>query len=313
MNEKHPNSHVVTIFRAGSTLSRAQGKDVEEMFSMAKKSIGSYYEKNSIRIGSGLSFEEEDILLPLVLDVPKEDREFRKKVSEFYQDIDTEVPFDLGVSLEIGLKDNNENPVSNRNRPIKIMEYLRYRHAIGHPFVAMSKELANGNSMKEFYVFDPKNVQAKNSKKNDEKDAAMQIYLEMKQNATKVDMMLTLLGIDPREFSDDGLRLEALRQQAEANSARFIEVKNEGDLEIRAWIKSMVNTSVLKVIGSKYTDAETKAIIGNSLEETIAFFKDEENSDQITLLKALLQEALKKPIVPKKKVTQLTPAQQARQ
>jgi len=306
MNEKHVNSHVITIFRAGTTLSRSQSKEVEEMFSMAKVSIGSFYEKNSIRIASGLSFDEEELLLPLILDVPATDRDFRKKVSEFYQDIDTDVPYEAGIKLEIGLKKSNEKELAKDNLPLEIMEYLRYRHAIKHPKVALSKDLANGNSMKEFYVFDPKNVQAKNTKRNEEKDAAMQIYLEMKQEAGKVDMMLTLLGIDPREFSNDDLRLEALRQQAENNATRFIGVKEEGELEVRYWIGSMVNTGVLKPIGNKYTDAETKAIIGNSLEETIAFFKDEDNSDKITVLKALLQEALKKPIVPKKRMTQVT-------
>jgi len=303
---KHENSHIITIFRAGSTLSRAQGKDVEEMFSMARMSIGSYFKKNSMRVGSGMDFDEEEIILPLILDVPADDKEFRKKVTEFYEMLDSEVPHDTGLQLEIGLKGSNKEPISKNNRPINPLEYVRYRHAKGHPEVAESKEAAKGNSLKKYYIFDPKKLQEKSTKRNEEKDAAMQIYLELKQDPAKVDMMLTLLGIDPREFSNSNLRTEALRQQAELNAEKFIQTKDEGELEIRYWIKTMENVGVIKNIGNKYINAETKAIIGNNLEETIYFFKDEEKSEEITVLKALMQEAVKKPYTKPKKMTQIT-------
>ena len=79
MKSKTLNSRKITIYRSGSFLSVAQGKDVQDFFSSSKRSIGSYFESGaSRRIGTGLSFDEEALLLPHILDVPAEHTEFRK-------------------------------------------------------------------------------------------------------------------------------------------------------------------------------------------------------------------------------------------
>jgi hypothetical protein len=298
----HPNSKKITIFRTGTFISRAQGKEAQEYFAQSKAPIGSYWESaNSQKVGSGLSFKEESLLLPLIIDTPKDDKEFRKKVTEFYNEISTDVPFGTGVTLEVGLEEDNAGQISEKNMPIKLMDYLRYRHAQNHPKVAATKELADGNQLVDYYIFDKDNVQAKNTKKVKERDAAMQIYLEVKNEESQVDQMLTLLGVDPREYATAkdkaNLKTEKLRELADADPSKFVEAHSSGDLEIRAWITNMVTVGVLKKIGQKYMDGETNEIIGNSLEETIFFFKDEEKSGEITVLKARMQEGLKKPIV----------------
>lgn len=314
--DKHPNSKTITIFRSGSFLSRAQGKDVEHHFESAKVSVGSYYEgQYSQKVASGLTFAEEAILLPSIIDAEPTDRQFRERVKAFFVDIDTKVPFGTGITLEIGLTLDNNAPISlNRekpeksNLPINLMEYIRYRHAMGHPYMAKTKDEADSNPLKQYYIFDKETIISKNSKKNTEKDAAIQIYLTVKQDMDKVDMMLTLLGKDPREFTGkekDDLKVEALRDLGETEPAKFIETYKEAELEIRYWIKTMVNVNVLKIMGQKYFDAETNKLIGNSLEETIYFFKDDANSEEVVMLKARMQESVKKPLVQGKRKTVL--------
>jgi len=300
MPETHINSKIVSIFRAGSFLSRAQGKEIDDFFSSSKKSVGSYWEsQESKKVGSGLTFAEEELLLPLVTDVPKEDREFRKKVTEFYVSLETQVPYNTGRALEIGLESSNKEKLSSTNMPINLMDYIRYRHAKRHPWMATSKEEADGNSLKQFYIFDKSEVTKKNSAKADKKDAALQIYFDIKPDNEKVNMMLTLMGLDPREWTGaeaNDLKLAELRKLAETRSEDFIDTFNKGDLMDRYWIKTMVNIGVLKNIGSKYLDGETNKILGNSLEELLLFFTDELNSDAVLMLKSRAQESLKKPI-----------------
>lgn len=295
----HKNSKIVTIFRAGSFLSRAQTKEVDDFLSTTKKSIGSYWEAGSSRrIGTGLTFAEEALLLPHLLDVPAEDREFRKKVSAFYADIDTQVPHKVGRALEIGLEGGNDRELSAKNMPLKIMDYIRYKHALGHPHVAPNKEQADGNARIEFYIFDSSDVIKKNADRTTQKDAAIQIYLQIKEDRHKVDSMLTVLGVDPREFvgpDASSLKQEELRSLAETKPDKFTTMYQEADLSIRYWIKTMVNTGVLRMVGVKYLDGETSKLIGNTLEEVIFFFKDEENSEVVNLLKARMQEGMKKP------------------
>jgi hypothetical protein len=304
--QPHRNSRSITIFRAGSFLSRAQGKEIDDFFANSKRSIGSYWESvSSKRIASGMTFEEEEVLLPLVIDCTAEDREFRKKVALFYGDIDTQVPYNGGVTLEIGLKLDNTKPLhkdkdpEKSNLPLEVMDYIRWRHAIKHPQVAPTKEAADGNPMAEFYLFDKSDTIKKNTKKSDEKDAAMEIFLAIKAVPEKIDMMLTLLGIDPREFTGkdaDALKLEALRKVAEDKAEQFTTIYQGENLEVRSWIKTMINTGVLKVIGDKYYDKETNKLLANSLEEFTVYFLDDDNSDMVTTLKARMQEAKKKPI-----------------
>ena len=305
-HEQHPNSRKITIFRAGSFLSRAQGSNADAYFASSNKSIGSYFENcSSPRVASGLSFSEEDILLPLILPVPSTDKEFRKEVSKFYVDITTKVPYSKGIDLEVGLTTDNKAPISETNKPIALMDYLRYRHALKHPAVAKTKEDADGNGLIEFYIFDASEALKKTTKKTEEKDAAFEIYLSIKPDEKKVTMMLTLLGIDPREFTGANKMDEmtaALRTQAETNPTRFIETYKNTDLEVHYHITTMVNTGVLKVVGLRYVVAETNKLLGNTLEETTFYFKDETNSDMVSALKAQNQEHMKKAI-PKKRGT----------
>ena len=310
MSAIHPNSHRITIFRAGSFLSRAQSKETNEYFAQTRESVGSYFESTtSAKVGNGLNFKEEELLLPSIVDLQATDREFKKKVTEYFSDLTTNVPFSTGVQLEIGLELSNDKDVSADNMPISLNDYIRYRHARNHPQVAHTKELSQGNSLKRFYIFDPENVQAGNTKKSKEKDAAMAIYLKVKEEPSSVDVMLTLLGVDPRTYigKKDGeeLKKEKLRDLAETQPATFYEIHEAGELEIRSWIVSMVSTKVLNKIGSRYMDTESGEALANSLEEMIYYFKDEDKSGEITVLKARRQEAMSKPVPKETRKTQV--------
>lgn len=303
---KHPNSRTVTLFRAGSILSRAQGAEVDDFFSSSKQPIGSYFDSvNSLKVGSGLTFAEEELLLPGIIDTPASDKDFRKKVTDFYSDLTTPVPHGTGTVLEIGLESSNDIEVSKKNMPLNLMDYLRYRHALKHPWVAENQDKAKGDQTIHWYIFDKYAMQAKNTKRIKEQDAAMQVYLKIKNDPAIVDQVLTLLGIDPRTFigpEKEGLKIEALRNKLETDPIKFTSVYEDGNLEIRYAIQTMINVRVLKQVGSRLIDAETEKIIGNTLEEAIYYFLDDEKSDEVVTLKARMQEAMEKePVIEKRK------------
>lgn len=300
----NPNSKIIEIYRKPTLLSQAQPKDTEAYFANSNVSIGSYFEKGSQKIGSGLDFSEEALLLPFMIDIPSEDREFRKKVSEFYAEITTTVPYTTGTKLEIGLTQSNEKVLGKENMPINLMEYLRYRHAKNHPWVAASKEVGEGDQMKLFYIFDKQNMQAKNTEALNNKDAAMQVYLTIKKKPEVVDHMLTLMGTDPREFkglkNEEALKIEKLNEYVNTKPAIFLKIYEGGDIEIKYRIETMVKVKVLKKIGDKYIDPQGKdgqdEIIANTLDELIWFMKDEVNSATVATLKARMQEGMNNPV-----------------
>lgn len=301
--QKHPNSKKVTIFRAGSFINDAQS-GAQEYMSMSKQSIGPYWASiNSKGVGIGLNFNEQNLLLPLVLDIPKEDRNFREGIKKFYSAILTQIPYGKGREVEIGLLLDNSKPVTYKNEngeenlPINITDYIRYRHAIGHPQVAPNKETAQGNSLLKFYIFDPETAQKANTTKVRTKDEALKAYFAVKDDEDKVDAMLTLLLIDPRTFNSKknaaDLKQETLREKADSNADQFVKIYTQEHFQEKYTIQSMVNTSVLKKIGDRYVDAETSDVIGNTLEETIYFLLDDTKTQEVGILKSKLQEALK--------------------
>jgi len=313
--QRHPNSKRITIFRAGSFLENAQ-KEAQDFMSMSKKSIGSYFAGNlGPAVGTGLSFDEVDVLLPLLIDVPKDDRIFREKVTDFYTKLCTTVPYGTGKELEVGLELDNEKPVTytntegKRNLPIHLQDYIRYRHAIKHPQVAADIAEARGNMLKQFYVFDPEATKVENAQAGRVRDEAIKEYMTMKIDIDKVGAMLTLLGTDIRAAEFQGVgREDALTNKlysyVSAAPDEFLKIVKVDHFDIRVLIRRMLATEVIRRIGAQLVDRETGAILGHTEEEAIFWLQDKENSDKVSFLKAKLQEAMKKKM-PARKPTQM--------
>lgn len=304
--KKHPNSRVVTIYQSSSFINKAQNIDVKEFITSAIKEIGSYFERGgSTKIASGLSIIEEKLLLPEHLGVSETDKEYFKERNKFYSNFATKIPF-IGLRLEIGLTNDNDAPLSynksdssKSNLPINLMDYLRYRHAANHPWVAISEKAGKGNQLKKFYIDDPVVSTQGKADLIAEQDKALTIYLQVKNNPEKVDMMLTLLGLDPRDIigqtaeQTTSMRMEKLRSFVNTQAVVFQQVFEDRNFEIKYTIRTMVNTGIITKVGSKLLITETGETLGNE-DETIEFFKDEKsNSDKIAVLKARVQEALK--------------------
>lgn len=294
------NSKKVRIQRAGSFLSRSQGREIDEYFQDAIQEVGSYFEgRGSKRIASGLTIQEEQILLPAVVGLAADDRDFYKKRDDYYRNMFTKVPHKGGIELEIGLTDPTK-PLSKDNLPINLSDYIRYRHAIKHPWVARSAEAAKGNQLVRFYVFDEVSETANTETFNEDKDMAVAHYLSIKEDAKKVDMMLTLLGVDPRtitgqtEIHTKQARKQRLRTLVDAKPAEIVKLASDKNFDIKFKIAQMINVGVLKVVGTRHLIVETGDAIGNNYEEAVEFFKDEKNNETIQLLSAKAQEGVKK-------------------
>jgi len=295
---ENPNSRIVTIKRAGSFLSRSQGKEIDDFYNDAIQEVGSYFESsNSKRIASGLTIDEEKFLMPFLLGVDAKDREFFEKRNNYFMTMSTKVPYKDGLSLETGLTDSSK-PLSPDNMPLNISDYVRYRQIIKHPWVGKSEAEAKGNQLLKFYLYDAVKETAGTDTLNEDKDLALAHYLKIKDVPEKVDMMLTLLSIDPRDIvgqtpeHTEKLRKQNLRTLVDKFPTKVVLLSKDKNFENKFTIQSMVNSGVLKVIGTRYIISETDQPIGN-YEETVDFFRDEKNSQTLQLLKAKNQEAQK--------------------
>lgn len=284
------------LYRKESFIGNAQAATAPEFMSMSKKSIGSFWENSFSKTqGSGLNFEEQKLLLPTIVDCEPEDRNFRAKVAEYYAAIKTLVPFDKGRALEIGLIMSNSEPVGEKNQPLNLADYLTYRHAIAHPLVAISKQEAENNMLKEYYVFDGQAQEDFELAQSKNKDEALELYLKIKKTPEKVDMLLTLLDTDPRVFrgkNAEALKLDKLKALSESIPDKFVSEFKDNLFEERYTVQTMINTGVLTKVGEKIFNTETGETIGHDMLESIAWIKDKANSETFGMLKARMQEGL---------------------
>jgi hypothetical protein len=297
------HSRIITIFRKVSFLEGAQAATAPEFMAMSKQSIGSYWETSTARkVGSGLSYDEQKLLLPALVDCEPTDRQFRDKVHEYFASMKTSIPYGKGKQLEIGLETDNKLPVSVDNMPLDIFEYVTYRHAIGHPEVAGSRSEADGNMLKKYYIYDPQEEEDAQVSTNRSNDEALEVYLKVKKESeqdkkaiSKVDMLLTLLGVDPRTFTGKNgaaLKLDKLKQIAQDTPNKLLDIHKDKLFEERYQIQTFINVGIFAKVGERIIDPNTGETIGHTLQEAIAFIKDPGKSEQLVMYKARLQEAL---------------------
>ncbi len=292
---KENNSKIVTIKRT-IPFSQQANMDVTEYFSGASRGIGAYFKRGSAKSGSGLEFNEIKLLMPIIINLESSDRDFMKKVDDYFTDITTRIPHD-GLPLEIGLKVNNDSALSEDNFPLNIEQYVKYRHAMSHPDMANSKEEAEGNQLKKFYLVDAEKTLENEKSTNDIRDQAMTEYLSIKGDKNKVDMVYTNIVLEYKNLSFNE-KVMYLREYIEDNdiakAKNFIKIAQDKDLNIKYGINKLIQANILRRVGNAIVITESGTSIGKDMIDAVVWFKDQTNSDTIGVLKARLQEFAKK-------------------
>lgn len=296
---KERNHREVTLYRKSHFMMEAQLKNAPDFVRSSKQSIGSFWvNSNSKMVGSGLTFDEQKLLMPLIIDCEPSDRNFRTKVSAYFSNMRTVIPYDTGLTLQIGLTEDNNAPLSESNMPYDVHQYITWRHAAAHPQVAASKTAAEGNMLALYYIFDPQATEDSKVLLNENTDKAMELYLEVKRQPEKLDMLLTLLGISPRNIKYDGknglsLKIADLKAIAEKDPARFITVYETKNFAETYVLLTAVELGLITKVGAYFVDKNSQETIGHNQAEAIQWLKDKTKSDKVVLLKQRMQEAMK--------------------
>lgn len=281
--------------------SAQQDPEVKAWFNSSFKPIGPYYQGKAV--ATGLSFEEQKLLLPDLLGIEANDKDFRQAVTKHYESILTNIP-DKGLVLEIGLEDNSM-PLSASNLPLNLRDYLIYRHAKKHPHVAINLEEAQKLIVKRFYIVDPEVIATDQLELNQLEDKAMTYYFAHKADTIKVDQILTMLGVNIKKLSPQDKLLEfkkASKRNPELGEIeqkekldQFIKLSVDEDLSLKYMIQELIGAQVLEKIGQNILIKEhDNQLLGENTQDAVLFLKNPKNSRILNLLKAEYQMKLKR-------------------
>lgn len=276
---------------------------VKAWFDQAFRPVGPYYQGKVT--ATGLNFDEQKLLLPYILGIEPSDKAFRNEVSKHYDNILTLVP-PQGLKLEVGLEDDSR-PLSDTNLPLNIKDYITYRHAKGHPGMAVDEEEGQRfMQTKKFYLVDTDKITAGTIAISELEDKALAVYFEYKDNQIKVDQVLTMSGIVIRNLTpnEKQIKFKALatkdkdntKSQSEQGEAfnRFINLCRDEDLPLKFMVEELIGAQILERIGTNVLLKETGATLGEDMRAAILFLKNPKNSKTLNVLKAEYQTKVKK-------------------
>lgn len=275
-----------------SNSEKNSNEETQEYFNQGNRHLGSYFVKDSVRPGSGLTLTEEKLLMPAVVEMSSEDQKFIKESSRFFNDIYLKVPpHDKkrnvgGLRLNVSLEDDSK-PLSKDNLPKSVLDYVKYRFILSHPLVAASEKEGSGNSLKEFYIFDESVVKAENVAEQDIKDAAMSAYLSIKDDEEKILQFLIFLNIPRDEYL--GKEALVLRKQAEVNPSDFMKAFKNKHIEIISLLKEMIEARIVERAGDRFIYVESKDIFAVDEKDALTYLKDPANSNDVLAFKAKIQ------------------------
>ena len=227
----------------------------------------------------GCTPAEEKELMQEILDVSPEHVDWPKHSKTFWAELTVPVGF-TGVELEVGLDESG--------KPLSIMDYLKYKFALKHPYVALTREEMESDFNKRFYIQDlSREDKVKNNGIQFKKDADKE-FIKLSGNPKNMRRVLRLLSnTNPARMTDEQVE-NSLYELKNAKTKKFLKIAKDKNLEIKAEIEEMVSASVLRKIGNQIIFIDE--VLGNTLEDTVVYLKDKKNSGTLTILRAKLKE-----------------------
>lgn len=280
------NSKIIKIKRSFFSYGE-QEKAIEELQGNSFKGLTPVTMKSSPKLEVDLTYEEEDLLLPYIIDCDSNDREFRKKVTDYYHDITISIAKD-GTPLEIGLKRSNLEPVSKDNLPINIVDYVQFKAVYKNPRLAKSKVLATGHPHVRFYIEDSESSLAQEKEIAESKDQALQIYFANKSNQKFISMALDLMVVNHKDKNTTEKEL-LFRKLAETKPVEFVRITTDKDAHLKHLISLAISANILKRVGQAVVWVESGETLGHTIDETVQYMKDKNNAPKVNVIKTQLR------------------------
>lgn len=256
-------------------------------------------------------------LMPSILGISKDQREFTKAVNMYWNSISVNIP-DTGKQFEIGfiydLKDTGkfanikqlkgadgkpkefitdqqladyvENYVPEDDKwmygkPINTSDYLLWRYCLNYKAVANSPDTSHKSGDIRFYIHNENEIKKMEKDKFDIRKKAGQIYFDVIADPANVKLYLYALGKGSIIGTMDELDQAKLLESVYTNTPNdLIEASKDKQLKQKAYIEECITVGVLRRLTNStvIVNASDNTPIGNNIDEAIAFLKVDTNA-----------------------------------
>lgn len=234
----------------------------------------------------GVDGAEEKELLSRLLGIDKDDDAIFKAMREFWLNLRVKIPSE-GVVLNITTSTETVNG-KKVEMPVNINDYLIYKWALRHKYVAKNYEELEKNSHKQFYIYDPNVEELRVNKSYKIRQKAYTEIAKIGDDFDKLRMVLSILeDTDISPLSDKQVD-NKIGEYLESDPAKVMAIATDKNIEMKALIAELVSNDILNKIGNQLYFIEQK--LGDTTDEAVLFLRDKKNSEIFTLLKAKLKE-----------------------
>ena len=203
---------------------------------------------------------------------------------------------DLPVTSYTEVEENGIKVKRYNNLPIDLEDYIRFRHAVSHPWTAKSPQDAKGNQTVHFYVEDPTLVLESKITDSEMADKALLLYQTLKEDGVKRKAVLTLLAQYIKRSKpgqpfivhqlNDGEQVIQLRELAVKKPSEFVKVAEDKSLVNKYRLQDLIRVNLLKRAGTSILVAESNEALGAGEEEAVdALFNNPANAQTLAMLK----------------------------
>ena len=250
----------------------------KEIRAGAKVKVGSIYVGRQPL--KGVEGEEAHKLLQGILDVPPTHQDWPKLEKAFWASMSLKVPFE-GVELNITTNEDGH--------PENAMDYITYKWCLKHRQVASSEAEMKTNGLKKFYIYDPQRDLLKRNAKVQVQKAADKEFIKISSDFDKMRRLLRVLskGARPETMADTEVENQ-LYSIKNSSPEKFLKMSTDKNLDVRAELEEMIETSVLRKIGNQLIYGDET--IGDNITDAIVYFNNKKNSGQVNAMRAQLKD-----------------------
>ena len=287
-------SNKVTVKRRGNTSSLKIANPQGTFDTGSVVNLGGFIRNKDV--GRGLSFEEEELYLPDVIGVqPKSDR-WNSFCKEYWANFVLKVPED-GLELEAGFiyKNKQDAEAKVNGRPINLIDYISYRFAKVHPWVAANINDVNKSPKIQFYLYSKTEELKVEQTALDLRKEAFSRYIDILSDRDKVTDTIICLGrkVQGIPYPEDISAVEQdkiLEDAAYKTPGVFLEVVKDPIATKVAFIERCISKGFLKRIPNTDIIMMGDTLqIGTNIKEAVAFLSASSNNLHLEQLKGQLK------------------------